>query len=262
KTLHLLERNDDLRIGEATGYAHFTIPMRTDTPPFDNNDVRLALKLAFDRDAMLQNVLRGHGNLGNDHPISPANRYYASDLPQRGYDPDRAKFHLKQAGLSELTVPLHAADAAFGGAVDAALLYQENAKAAGISIDVVREPNDGYWSNVWMQKPWCMCYWSGRPTEDQMFSTAYAQGASWNDTFWENEPFNKLLLEARAELDDEKRRAMYVEMQRLLSDEGGVVVPMFNNYIFAMSKNVEHPETVGGDGDLDGNRILERWWIA
>ncbi|MEM7172730.1 MAG: ABC transporter substrate-binding protein, partial [Pseudomonadota bacterium] len=46
KTLHLLERNDDLRIGEATGYAHFTIPMRTDTPPFDNNDVRLALKLA------------------------------------------------------------------------------------------------------------------------------------------------------------------------------------------------------------------------
>ncbi len=262
KTLHLLERNQDLSIGETTGYAHFSVPMRTDTPPFDNNDVRLALKYALDRDALLQTVLRGHGLVGNDHPISTANRYHASELPQRSYDPDKAKFHMKQAGLTELTVPLHAADAAFGGAVDAAVLYQEHAKKAGIKIDVIREPNDGYWSNVWMAKPWCMCYWSGRPTEDWMFSTAYASGSDWNDSFWEHEKFNVLLLEARAELDEAKRREMYVEMQRIVSDEGGVVVPMFNNYIFATSKKVQHSEVMGGDGDLDGNKLIERWWFA
>ena len=187
--------------------------------------------------------------------------YHASKLPQRSYDPDKAKFHLKKAGLDKLTVPLHAADAAFGGAVDAAVLYKEHASKAGINIEVVREPNDGYWSDVWMKKPWCMCYWGGRPTEDWMFSTAYAAGAPWNDTFWEHERFNKLLVEARAELDEAKRREMYVEMQRIVCDEGGVVIPMFNNYVFAMRANVQHGE-MAANWTLDGNKGMERWWFA
>jgi peptide/nickel transport system substrate-binding protein len=28
----------------------------------------------------------------------------------------------------------------------------ESARSAGLDIEVVREPNDGYWSNVWMKK--------------------------------------------------------------------------------------------------------------
>jgi peptide/nickel transport system substrate-binding protein len=262
KTVHLLKRKKSIRVEETSGTAHYSVPMRTDTPPFDNNDVRLALKYAVDREALLQSVLRGHGVVGNDHPISSANRYHAGEIEQRVYDPDKAKFHLKKAGVSKLTVDLSAADAAFNGAVDAAVLYQEHAKKAGIEINVVREPNDGYWSNVWMKKPWCMCYWGGRPTEDLMFSTAYAAGANWNDSFWSHERFNKLLLEARAELNEPKRREMYVEMQLIVRDEGGVVVPIFNNYLFAMSTKVKHDEVMGGDGDLDGTRALERWWFA
>ncbi|MFQ5783995.1 MAG: ABC transporter substrate-binding protein, partial [Alphaproteobacteria bacterium] len=260
-TVHLLKRNSDVRIEETSGTAHYTVPMRTDTPPFDNNHVRMALKLAVDRDALLKSVLRGHGVIGNDHPIGLSNRYHADNLPQRKYDPDKAKWHLKQAGLSSLSVDLSAADAAFGGAVDAAVLYKEHAAKAGITINVIREPNDGYWSNVWMKKPWCMCYWGGRPTEDWMFSTAYAAGAPWNDTFWKNDRFNKLLLEARSELDEAKRRAMYVEMQSIVRDDGGVVVPMFNNYVFAMRQNVQHG-TMAANWGMDGNKGMERWWFA
>ena len=264
RTAHLLasRRKKDIRVEETSGTAHYSVPMRTDMAPFDNNDVRLALKYAVDREALLQTILRGHGVLGNDHPIGRSNRYYAHELPQRVYDPDKAKFHLKKAGVSNLTVELSAADAAFGGAVDAAVLYKKHAAKAGITINVVREPNDGYWSNVWMKKPWCMSYWGGRPTEDWMFSTAYAGGANWNDTFWNHERFNKLLLEARAELNEPKRREMYVEMQRIVSDEGGVVIPMFNNYVFAMSQKVQHDEAMAGNRDLDGYKGLERWWFA
>ncbi len=262
KTLQLLKRNTDIVIDETTGYAHYTVPMRTDMAPFDNNHVRLALKYGVDRKALLQTVLRGHGVIGNDHPISTANRYHAAELPQKSYDPDKSKFHLKQAGLDSLTVPLSAADAAFPGAVDAAVLYKEHAEKANITIDIVREPGDGYWSSVWMKKPWCMCYWGGRPTEDQMFSTAYASGASWNDTFWEHERFNKMLVEARGELDEAKRRAIYVEMQGILSDEGGVVVPMFNNFVFASSSKIAHADQMSATGELDGNRLFERWWFA
>ncbi len=151
KTVHLLARNKDLRIEETSGTQHFTFAMRTDTAPFDNNDVRLALKYAVDREALLQTILRGHGVLGNDHPIGRSNRFHAGELEQRTYDPDKARFHLKNAGLSSLKVDLSAADAAFPGAVDAAVLYKEHAAKPGIEINVVREPNDGYWSNVWMK---------------------------------------------------------------------------------------------------------------
>lgn len=261
KTAHLLGRNPDINLVETSGTAHYTFAMRCDTPPFDNNDVRLALKYALNREELLEAILRGHGVVGNDHPIGRSNRFHADNLEQRTYDPDKAKHHLKKAGMENLKVDLSAADAAFPGAVDAAVLYKEHAEKAGIEINVVREPNDGYWSNVWMQKPWCAVYWGGRPTEDWMFSTAYAAGASWNDSFWDHERFNDLLIEARAELDEAKRREMYAEMQTIVRDEGGVVVPLFNNYVMALSSKLAH-EDMGANWSLDGFRAVERWWFA
>ena len=261
KTVHLLKRNKNISIEQVTGTQHYTVPMITTKAPFDNVDVRLALKYAVDREALVKTVLRGFGQVANDHPITPANKYYNTEMAQRTYDPDKAKFHMKKAGMDSLTIDLSAADAAFSGAVDAAVLYKEHAAKAGIDINVVREPNDGYWSNVWMKKPWGMCYWGGRPTEDLMFSTAYAKGAPWNDTFWEHDKFNKLLVEARAELNTDKRRSLYYEMQQIVSDEGGVVVPMFASYVMAFSNKVAH-DKLAANWDLDGNRGAERWSFA
>lgn len=260
KTVHLFKRMPGIQVMRQDGFKHFTFAMRTDTAPYDNNDVRLALKYAVDREQMVKTILRGYGRVGNDHPISVANRYHAGDLPQRRYDPDKAKFHLKKAGLDSATFQLHAAEAAFKGAVDAGVLYREQAAKAGITIDVVREPNDGYWSNVWMKKTWCAVFWGGRPTEDMMFSTAYAKGAAWNDTFWDHPRFNELLVSARAELDEPKRRAMYAEMQRIVRDEGGVVVPMFSADLAAASDTIGHGK-LAANWELDGFRAPERWWF-
>jgi peptide/nickel transport system substrate-binding protein len=222
--------------------------------------VRLALKYGVDREKMLKTILRGYGSVGNDHPISTANRYHASELPQRQFDPDKAKFHLKKAGITDASFDFLTAEAAFVGAIDAGVIYKETAAKAGININVVREPNDGYWSNVWMKKPWCAVFWGGRPTEDMMFSTAYAADAAWNDTSWQHKRFNELLVAARAELDDPKRRTMYVEMQSIVRDEGGVVVPMFAADLSATSDKIAHGP-VAANWEMDGLRAPERWWF-
>lgn len=261
-TAHLLKRAPGIKILATTGTQHYTFAMDTRVAPFKDNNVRMALKYAIDRQELVDKVLNGYGEIGNDHPISRSNRYHAADLEQHVYDPDKAKHYLKQAGLDSLEVSLSASDAAYSGAVDAAVLYAERAAKAGITINVVREPNDGYWSNVWMKKPWSAVYWGGRPTEDWMFTTAYASGVAWNDTFWENERFNKLLVEARSELDDAKRRAIYEEMQGLVSNDGGAVIPMFASYVMAHNDKIMTPETVGPQWTLDGFRALERWWFA
>jgi peptide/nickel transport system substrate-binding protein len=262
KALKFLERNPDIVVEEVTGTQHFTLPMFMDTAPFTDGNIRLALKHAIDREALVRTILFGHGRPGNDSPITPANRYFAADIPVRQYDPDKAKFYLKEAGQSSLKVDLCAADAAFNGAVDTAILFKEHAAKAGIEINVVREPNDGYWTNIWLKKPFVMCYWAGRPTEDWMFSQVYAKGAAWNDTHWQNERFNQLLLEARAELDTTKRRAMYHEMQQLVRDDGGAIIPMYANYVDARSKKIARGPTIGSNYDLDGWKCIERWWMA
>jgi peptide/nickel transport system substrate-binding protein len=259
KSAHLLERKAGIHVEEVSGPLHYTFPMLSKTPPFDDNNVRLAVKFAIDREQMLKLILGGRGTVGNDTPIGPSYRYYGKELEKNMYDPDKAKFHLKKAGLSEISVNLSAADAAFAGAVDAAVLYKEQAARAGININVVRESNDGYWSNVWLKKPWCACYWGGYSTEDTMFSTGYAPEAAWNDTQWNHERFSKLMIQARAELDQAKRREMYVEMQRILRDEGGAVVAMFANAVLARNDKVSHGKLASAS-PLDGFRIAERWW--
>ncbi|WP_259779546.1 ABC transporter substrate-binding protein [Aestuariispira ectoiniformans] len=261
KTVHLLKRNKNIVVEEVTGTSHYTLPMFADTAPFNDNNVRMALKHAIDREQLVETILRGHGRPGNDSPITPANRYFNTDLPQRAYDADKAKYYLKQAGMSDLKVDLHTSDAAFSGAVDTAVLFRESAAKAGIDINVVREPADGYWSNVWLKKAFCMSYWNGRPTEDWMFSLVYAGGADWNDGHWNNERFNKLLVEARAELDEAKRKAMYFEMQELVYNDGSTIIPMYANYVDGRSAKIARGN-LASNRFLDGWKCIERWWMA
>jgi len=262
KTEPLLKANPNTQIFEVTGNQQFTFPMHTDTAPFSDVNVRKALKHALDRQDMVNKILLGHGSVGNDSPIGPANQYYYADMPQTAYDPDQAAFYLRQAGMEGLSVDLSVSNAAFTGAVDAGQLYQASAKAAGININLVQEPADGYWSNVWLKKPWCACYWSGRATEDLMFSSAYEAGVPWNDTRWNHPRFQELLYLGRAEFDPTKRREIYYEMQLILHDEGGVVLPMFANFVGAKTSKVTNSGTVGNVYKVDNGRVAERWWMA
>lgn len=262
KTIRLLERNRNIRVEQRTGTLHYTLPMHADAAPFDNNDVRMALKHAIDREEMVAKILKGYGVPGNDHPIGPSNRFYNSELAQRSYDPDKARHFLKKAGLDKLDVKLSLAETAFPGALDAGALFSESAAKAGINIEIAREPNDGYWSNVWLKKPFCASYWGGRPTEDWMFSTVYAKGAAWNESRWSDDQFQQLLVAARSELHEDTRRQMYGDMQTILRDQGSSIIPMYGNYVVAMNEKVQHAAQVAANWDLDGQRFMERWWFA
>jgi len=262
KTESLLRANPNVRIQEVTGNQHYTFPMLTNNAPYNDVNVRKALKYGINRQEMVDKILLGHGQVANDSPVGPASQYYNADMEQLSYDPDQANFYLREAGMDSLNIDLSASDAAFEGAVDAAQLFQASASAAGININVVQEPADGYWSNVWLKKPFCASYWSGRATEDWMFSSAYEEGVPWNDSEWgrdDSARFQELLIEGRAELDSDRRREIYFEMQQILRDEGGVLIPMFANYVEAVNVNIQTPETVGNVWQMDNARLAERW---
>ena len=261
KTIDLLKSAPDTTLYNVSGYQYYNAPMLTDVAPFNVLEVRQALKWAINRQDLVDKVLFGYGKAGNDSPIAAAMKFAYDPQPAYTYDPDKAKSLLAKAGMSNLKVDLSAADAAFTGSVDAALLMAEHAKAAGIEINVIREPNDGYWDNVWLKKPWSHCYWGGRPTVDAMLSVSLAAEAAWNDTHWKNARFNEILPIARAETDDAKRAALYQEAQQLVHDDGGQMVLMFSNYVGAMNSKVAHGD-LNSDNDHDGGYMYDRWWFV
>lgn len=268
KTARLMAKAPGVKIKEVTGTQNRNMVMRLDTPPYDNLDVRLALKYAANRQEMIDKVEGGFGVVGNDHHISPSQQYYNSELPQREYDPDKANHHIKKAGLEGVELELIASPAALDGAADAALLLKESAAKAGIAIKVKRVPSDGFWSNVWNQpgQGFVTSYWGGRPTNDWMFTTCCVADSNWNDTAWQGteaaDRFNELVVAARSEVDENKRRELYWECQRLVHEDSGSLVWGFTSYLHGLRENVRHPEHVAGNWTLDGAKSMERWWFA
>lgn len=261
KTLALMQRNPNIVVHNIASAGAITMPMHCDTAPFDNPDVRNALKLAMNRDEIIEKIAFGAATKGNDFHHSPAMPYWPGDIPQRDYDPDEAKSLLKKAGAEGLTIDLSTADSVWTGSVDMAVLYAEQAKAAGININVVREPNDGYYSDVWLKKPFCMVSWGARPTPDVMYTLAYKDDADWNEARWKNDRFNELLLQAKSELNDTTRAEIYREMAMIARDDGGTLIPLFNNFVFANSNKVGTPENLAPSWENDGARAASRWWF-
>jgi peptide/nickel transport system substrate-binding protein len=261
KVAGLLDRAPGVSVQNVSGRGHYVFIMHTDTAPFDNKDLRNALKYAINREEMVDKILRGYGGVGNDMPVNAAYPLFDESIPQRKYDAEMAAELYKKSGHDGSPIVLRVADGAFPGAVDAAQLFQQSAQAAGIPLEIKREPNDGYWSEVWNKQPFCASYWSGRPVQDQMYSTAYLSTADWNDTRFNNAEFDSLLAAAKSELDPAKRKEMYGKMGRIVHDDGGVIAPMFNDFIDAVS------DKIGGfkgdpNGELMANFASSRCWLA
>ena len=95
-----------------------------------------------------------------------------------------------------------------------------------------------------------------------MYSTAYLSSADWNDTRWKKPDFDKMVITARAELDQAKRKAIYRDMAVMMRDEGGLIVPFFNQYIDATGKGVQGWKSNPAGEMSNGHALLMCWLEA
>ncbi len=246
-------------IQESPTGGYTNLVMRDSLGPVQNPDFVLAMKYLLNREQIHRVGFRGLGTIANDQPVAPGHSYYFADLPQRPFDPDRARFHLQKSGMSGRSLPLVASDAATGS-VDIAQLMQLSAQQIGLKLDIKRVPAEGYWSNHWMKHPLHFANIGARPTVDLMFSTFYQSDAAWNESGWRNEQFDQLLVAARGEIDDAKRKQMYADMQVLVHENCGIGIPQFNSSLDGHNVKLKgygaHP--LGG---LMGYMFAEHVWL-
>jgi peptide/nickel transport system substrate-binding protein len=255
------------RIKQTPGYQVFEtqsgqytdLVMRRDLAPGSNADFVLAMKYLFDREQMKRSIVLGHAVVANDQPVDPTNRFYFPGLPQRAFDLDKAKFHLQKAGLAGATLPIVASPAALYS-VEMALLMQQTAQKIGLNLDVKRMPADGYWSNHWMKSPLGFGNINPRPSADTLFTLFFKSDAAWNESGWKNEKFDQLLLAARAETDEAKRKKMYADMQVMVHEQSGIGVPLF---LASLDGHTSKLKGLGAIplGGLMGYSFAEHVWL-
>lgn len=258
----MLRRNGGLQVVNSAGGQFWSYAMNCKLAPFDDVNVRRAMKHGIDRQKILDIVLRGNGRIGNDQPVAATDPLFNADLVQTPYDPDKAKYYLGQAGLQGLKLQLDTSDATYANSANVGQLYRQAALGAGIDIEVLRQPADGYWDQFWLNASRQMTsgVWMGRPTVDMLMSTIFASDAPWNEAFWADARFDQILTAARGELDQTKRKQMYGDLQAILQADAGHVIPVFADFIDAYSPRVRGLMATPS-WYLMGARFSERLWL-
>lgn len=207
------------------------------TAPFTDRRVRQAMKMLLDRKQAVQTAVGGYGQVGNDL-FAVHDPLYDSQIPQRHYDPQKAKALLKAAGALGQTFTLYTSDAV-SGAVQLSLLFAQNAKAAGVNVNVQTVPASTFWSQTWGRVPFTFSSWGYRP-----FFTQWVQSfASFNakETRW-NDPSQikaaHLVYKAAATGDPAKQKRYTSAAQEILWNDGGYIIPYFVQTTDAIAKNV------------------------
>src|SRR6266702_2014199 len=224
-----------------------------------NDDFRRGIMYLVDREQIRRAIFQGYGAIGNDQPIDPTNKYYLAGLPQRTADLDKAKFHFQKAKVGSAPLQIFASPAA-EGSVEMAMLLQQVAPQAGLNLQVVRVPSDGYWSNHWMKHPLGYGNINARPSADVLFTQFFKSDAPWNEANWKNPKFDQMLVAARGEPDDAKRKQIYGDMQVLVHETGGIGIPMVQSSIDGHTTKLKGLGSIPLAG-LMGFAFAEHVWL-
>jgi peptide/nickel transport system substrate-binding protein len=247
-TVSTVQAHTELAVLESPGGGWLPLCMAIDMAPFTDVKVRQAFRLIADRQAIVTQVLAGHGRVANDL-YSPFDACFAKDLPQRHQDLDQAKSLLHQAGHDGLTMDLHTTNGA-AGMEDVAKVFVQQAKGAGVTLNLKDDPN--YYGNQYLKLAFSVDFWGTRNYLPQVANGSIPT-APYNECHWPPAGSNYLSLyqQALGEVDKTKRCELIHEMQVLEYNEGGYIIPFFNNLVDAYSTKVSGFKVSKGTLNLD-----------
>jgi len=224
----------------------YTIPMLSTSDEFSDPLVRQAMKLAYDPQAIVDTALQGTGSPGWDNPVPPSQAVWLDE--QREHDPDKARALLKQAGREGFRAEIYTSsyESVF---TPMAVAYRDQVREAGIDLVVRNASSDSYYTQIWMQQPLMVSYWfTGRPI-DQLLNQIFRTGSSYNESAWSNPTFDGLLDSARAEMNDDRRRMLYQDAQRIIVEDSADMTPMFGDRLVGLGRDVVNYREYGFEFD-------------
>jgi peptide/nickel transport system substrate-binding protein len=206
-------------------------------PPFDNKYARQALDVLIDREALVELIKDGAATVAHSY-FSPGNLAHGdSDIPPEP-SLDRAKEILAEGGIPDGFTFTYKT-AATPEQQRIAEMLQSMFKPAGITMNIeMIEFGTLLDQAIKGDFQAAALGWSGRPDPDQNIYDDVFTGASLNYSRYSNPEVDKLVSDARRELDPEKRKAIYDEVMDILTDELPYIFTYHENNVICHSNNV------------------------
>jgi peptide/nickel transport system substrate-binding protein len=237
----------NLEIGVIQGSGHRQLWFNVREGDYTDVRVRQAIALGIDRKALIDTVLKGKGDMGNDHPISPAYPFFDASQPQRERNIEKAKQLLKDAGKEDLKPTMY-----FPQLLEIpqlAQVLQSQLKEIGLNCELKQEAVvDG--------EEWCKVYdstvepagcdggmnfglvdYGPRPVPDVYLLKAYATG-EWNSAHYISEPFRAAVKEYQSSIDLGGQKTAIAKVQKIANEDVPYAIPYFYNSLYAYSKKV------------------------
>ncbi|MGH3098386.1 MAG: ABC transporter substrate-binding protein [Streptosporangiales bacterium] len=222
-----------LLVAKTGNWQPFT--MRVDEQPFGDQRVRQALRLCVDRQRMVEQVMSGHGRVGNDL-YAPFDPCYAGDLPQREHDPDKARSLLAAAGADGLRVRLATSPVA-PGMVRAARELRDQARRAGVRVEVAKVAGNAFYGDGYLERTFGQDAWSTWPYLVQATLGSLPR-SPFNECHWTDPDYLGLIRQARRSADDRKRSQYLQDAQRIEWERGGYIIWGFGDTVDAYSRRI------------------------
>jgi len=221
--------------------------LRTDRKPFNDPRVRQAVSMAINRDELVKNLYKGNAVVANG-PLPPILFGYDKDLKPYGYDPEKAKELLKEAGVPNLSFELMSYPNprpynAVGGDSLATAIQGYLAKI-GVTVKITSANWKEHKDNVRNGKGDAYLYgWIGDNGDPDNFlfallhSSQIGQGRL-NDSGYKNAQFDDLLMKAQQTSNKDERLKYYTQAQEILVKDAPWVFISHSMDMAATRKNV------------------------
>jgi peptide/nickel transport system substrate-binding protein len=234
--------------------------MRIDQAPFNDVNVRQAMRLLVGRQQMIDSALDGYGVVASDvfAPYDPdfdASLHREQDIPQ-------AKFLLKKAGFdNDLTVTL-TTSALESGMVAMATVLAEQAAAAGVTIKLQQvDPGTFFATGKYLNWTFSQDYYSYAAYLNQVAQSFLGSLSPFNETHLNNKHYESLYAQANATADAAARKQIEYEMQQFDFTQGTYIIPTFPDALDAYSDKLRGWSTAKV-GESLSNWAFRTFWFA
>jgi len=241
-----LKADPNLTVMEQPGLNVAYLAWNTTQAPFDKAEVRKALNMALNKQAMVDAVFQGMGEVAKN-PIPPTMWSYDDSIQDDPYDPEASKAALEAAGVKDLSVKIWAMPVQrpyMPNARRVAEMFQEDLSKVGVKAEIV-----SYEWGEYLKKSMeperdgaVILGWTGDNGDPDNFLSvllscdAAKDGA--NRAFWCNEEFSALLDKAKQSSDQEERTKLYQEAQKIFKDQAPWATLAHSTVVMPMSSKV------------------------
>jgi peptide/nickel transport system substrate-binding protein len=208
--------------------------MRVDQAPFNDVNVRQAMRLLVNRTQLIASALDGFATVGAD-VSSPYDPNYDTSL-HREQDIAQAKSLLKKAGQENLTVQLVTSPVATG-TVAMSTVLQQQARAAGVTINLKQVDPTTFFGPNYLHWTFSQDFYNYSPYLAQV-AQSLLPTSPFNETHWSLPHYIDLYKQANATANPATRKQIEHEMQMIDFNEGGYIIPAFIAALDAYSTKI------------------------